>query len=362
MKNILLILFAIVCSAADAQNNVPLAQLPKLQQDSIANGDFFPLVHRGRYYAVTMGSTDSVIGHSAVVAVNGVSTQHDTLVLDGNLIYPQTTVGLNQNSQLLLLGDTVNGTFLGLGNETPQTGHTGTALIKCNYLVEQFADTAIIKGHFLTVNTGGVTWTDTAVAGALMVTGNTYTHNNPQLHLSPANHNATLQVIDTAGPHPFYSSVSAGGFNSLPNAVYASLTLQTDSAFVRNSNPQKNATIYCATDTSLHKSYNKLQATKIYGTNQYPSTIYQDGQQTYIQINSYGNLYTFTFDSTGFNLTDTSGKVFYVDAFGNGNFTGNLKAALPVYANDAAAGAGGLTTGQFYQTIVSGDAMVKVKE
>lgn len=42
--------------------------------------------------------------------------------------------------------------------------------------------------------------------------------------------------------------------------------------------------------------------------------------------------------------------------------TGNIKADLPVYANDAAAGIGGLTTGQLYQTVVGGDGIVKIKQ
>ncbi len=39
-----------------------------------------------------------------------------------------------------------------------------------------------------------------------------------------------------------------------------------------------------------------------------------------------------------------------------------LNATLPVYANDSAAGAGGLTTGKMYLTIVGTDAVLKVKQ
>lgn len=39
-----------------------------------------------------------------------------------------------------------------------------------------------------------------------------------------------------------------------------------------------------------------------------------------------------------------------------------LNATLPIHANDSVAGANGLTTGKMYLTIVSGDAILKVKQ
>lgn len=62
--------------------------------------------------------------------------------------------------------------------------------------------------------------------------------------------------------------------------------------------------------------------------------------------------------------TQAAGYVYTSDASGNATWQ-NLSTqifTLPVYANDAAAGGGGLITGQLYQSIIAGDGMVKIKQ
>jgi hypothetical protein len=149
MKNAALFLLIGISVIARGQNtNIPVSQLPALTHDSVLAADFYPVVHHGHYYKLSIGTADSLLN-----AHNGLSKHLDSVTLGGSLDNTQTIVSLNQNNQALVLGDTGNGTILGIGDLVPMGGQAGSILVNAHDLISQGDSMTFLSNGFTQITT-----------------------------------------------------------------------------------------------------------------------------------------------------------------------------------------------------------------
>src|SRR5580698_6383677 len=119
-KKLFLILLIGMSLFADGQN-VPISQLPALPLDSAVNSDFYPVVHNGRYYKFTLGSTDSVIGcYATIDGAKGQIQYHGS----GNYLSADTRFSVDSAHGIFnikdVLGDSIltvyPGQYVGMGD------------------------------------------------------------------------------------------------------------------------------------------------------------------------------------------------------------------------------------------------------